>query len=696
MNRKTCFLMGVPLFYALWNELVFSLFLQQGFTIHKVLFSLLWGLFLYWMGQLNRDRAFAWRIQTIPAFVTSVIYCAQVSYYTLFETPFYLKSISGAGDTMTDFFSVVVDAVIAVAPAFLIMLAYFVLWTTLYRKVFLTVSYDADRGFRSVLVLTAGIIVTLAAGILDYHGAASPSYMMLYEFVPTESVRTFGMLATEFLDIKYNLLHLQATRPETIHLDMEAIAIDTAEGETVPAEAAENEGAVQPPAQPIILEGGGHEGTDVNDTPYDPDVYNVLPELNFAREMEKEEEERNNDFADMNSWFSSRQPSKKNAYTGMFAGKNLILITAEAFSRFVIDPELTPTLYRLYSEGFQFNHFYTGIWGVSTSDGEFVATTGLIPKAGVWSYTEIADNYMPFAFGNQFRDAGYLTQAFHNHSYTYYNRNLSYPNMGYDFYAKGHGLDITNTWPESDVEMMAQTVPLYTAEDRPFHVYYMTVSGHLEYTWEDNAMSVKHREQLAGTKYEHASEPVQAYVASQLELEEAMTVLLKELEAAGVLEDTVIALSGDHYPYGLTQEEYTELRGAEYDSTFGLYENGFLIWNPEMTAPVVCDTYCSSLDIAPTLSNLFGLPYDSRLFIGTDIFGDVSPIVCLQDRSFITDRIMYDNSNQKITQLTSDPLSETYLGDCINAVKNMFYYSAKIIELDYYGYLYGRLTAAGS
>ena len=164
MNRKTCFLMGVPLFYALWNELVFSLFLQQGFTIHKVLFSLLWGLFLYWMGQLNRDRAFAWRIQTIPAFVTSVIYCAQVSYYTLFETPFYLKSISGAGDTMTDFFSVVVDAVIAVAPAFLIMLAYFVLWTTLYRKVFLTVSYDADRGFRSVLVLTAGIIVTLAAG----------------------------------------------------------------------------------------------------------------------------------------------------------------------------------------------------------------------------------------------------------------------------------------------------------------------------------------------------------------------------------------------------------------------------------------------------------------------------------------------------------------------------------------------------
>lgn len=679
MSRmKRSVLLFFPLCYGIWNETVFTIFLSQGFSIHKVLFSSLCGLLLYWIGQMGHDRYMAWRLQTLPAALITLIYCAQVSYYTLFETPFYIKSISGAGDTMSDFFSVVVDAVIAVAPAVLLLLIWFILWCTVYRSAFIREPWNERRSWRALIAFTAGTCITLSAAILDYQGGISPSYMMLYEFVPTESVRTFGMLATEFLDIKYNLLHLQTTRPETIHLNM--TDMQTASEE--PSE----EGAGEPETEEVVLEHSGHDNTAIDQTYYDPDIYQVM-DLDFTRELEKEEEDRNPDYADMNAWFSSRTPSKKNAYTGMFAGKNLILITAEGFSGSILDSDLTPSLWRLYEEGFQFRNFYNAIWGVSTSDGEFVATTGLIPKAGVWSYTEIADNAMPFAFGNQFRKDGYLTQAFHNHSYTYYNRNLSYPNMGYDFYAKGHGLELTETWPESDVEMMEQSVPLYAGTGLAFHVYYMTVSGHLEYTWDSNEMSVKHRDQLAGTKYEHASEAVQAYAACQLELEEAISTLLTKLEEAGVLEDTVIALSPDHYPYGLTTEEYAELRGEDFDQTFGLYKNTFLLWSASMEEPVTVDTYCSSLDIAPTLSNLFGLEYDSRLYIGTDILGDVAPIVCFQDRSFISDRMMYDNTNQVLTSIDGSTISAQELSDAIEKVKNMFYYSARIIELDYYRYL---------
>ena len=111
-----------------------------------------------------------------------------------------------------------------------------------------------------------------------------------------------------------------------------------------------------------------------------------------------------------------------------------------------------------------------------------------------------------------------------------------------------------------------------------------------------------------------------------------------------------------------------------------------------MDEPISVDTYCSSLDIAPTLANLVGLEYDSRLYIGTDIFGDKSPVVCFQDRSFITNRIMYDNSNKKIIQLDDREISEEYLSECIAKVKNMFYYSSKIIENDYYGYLFDNIT----
>ena len=81
-------------------------------------------------------------------------------------------------------------------------------------------------------------------------------------------------------------------------------------------------------------------------------------------------------------------PTEKNKYSGMFKDKNLIVITAEAFSPIAIDKELTPTLYKMYTEGFSFSNFYTPIFYVSTSDGEYVSLTSLLPKEGVWSFQE--------------------------------------------------------------------------------------------------------------------------------------------------------------------------------------------------------------------------------------------------------------------------------------------------------------------
>lgn len=95
----------------------------------------------------------------------------------------------------------------------------------------------------------------------------------------------------------------------------------------------------------------------------------------------------------------------------MFKGDNLILITAESFSPYAISPELTPTLYKMSTQGFVFNNFYNPIWGVSTTDGEYVACTGLIPKSGIWSFYRSGRNAMPFVMGNQFKKLGYATKA---------------------------------------------------------------------------------------------------------------------------------------------------------------------------------------------------------------------------------------------------------------------------------------------
>ena len=107
--------------------------------------------------------------------------------------------------------------------------------------------------------------------------------------------------------------------------------------------------------------------------------------------------EGNEAIRSMHKYFSSVKPTKKNEYTGKFKGKNLILITAEGFSPYAVRKDITPTLYKMQEEGFKFNNFYTPTWGVSTSDGEYVACTGLLPKEGIWSFYKSSKNYMPFA-----------------------------------------------------------------------------------------------------------------------------------------------------------------------------------------------------------------------------------------------------------------------------------------------------------
>ena len=327
-----------------------------------------------------------------------------------------------------------------------------------------------------------------------------------------------------------------------------------------------------------------------------------------------------------------------------------------------------------------FDHFYTPLWGVSTSDGEYTTTTGLIPKSGVWSYSQSAGNYMPFGFGNQFSQLGYRTMAFHDYLYTYYDRDKSFPNMGYEYYALGHGLELEEIWPPSDLEMMEEIVPMFVDEEQ-FMVYCLTVSGHLNYTYEENAMSRRHWDEVAGLPY---SEGPKAYLACQMELELAMESLLTQLEEAGRLDDTVIVLSGDHYPYGLTDEEYSELLGRQVDPNFEIFQNTLILWNAQMEEPVRVEKLCSSLDVMPTLANLFGLEYDSRLMAGRDILSDEPGLVIFSNYSFLTEEGAYNSVLDEFRSWDGSPPDEAYVQSQIAEVQNRVAYSAMILDHDYY------------
>jgi len=207
----------------------------------------------------------------------------------------------------------------------------------------------------------------------------------------------------------------------------------------------------------------------------------------------------------------------------------------------------------------------------------------------------------------------------------------------------------------------------------------------MNYSFTGNMMSYKNREAVADLPY---SNEVKAYIACQIELDKALEELIRRLEEAGVADRTVIALSADHYPYGWEKEKYDELAGHEVDPYFEIYRNNFILWSKGMTENVIIEEPCSSLDIIPTLLNLFGFKYDSRLLMGQDILSDAPPLVILSNRSFITDKIMYNTETGEVTYLTDEPLPEGYLENMIKTVKNKFTVSKNILQLDYYNYVF--------
>ena len=399
-------------------------------------------------------------------------------------------------------------------------------------------------------------------------------------------------------------------------------------------------------------------------------------------------------------YIENKEPVNTNEYTGMFKGYNLIFLTAEGFSTYAIDEELTPTLYRMANSGFVCNNYYVPLWYTSTSDGEYVNMTGLIPGR-MHSMRYSAGNVQPFVLPAFFASEGVHSYAYHNNTLSYYDRHMSHPNMGYEFKACKLGdLDVTqwgdkvfemdqpNQWPASDYNMMVATVPEYVGEDR-FHVYYMTVSGHMYYSFKGNAMSQKNRELVEDLEM---SENAKAYIACNIELDRAMEELLKQLEEAGQLENTVICLSADHYPYSMSETEYEELAGKDLSEGKDLYRNTLILWNAGMEEPIFIDKACYSLDLLPTLLNLFGFDYDSRMYVGQDILSDREGMVIFSNRDFLTDSVIFIEKGDITTWLQDeegndiipDDEKDDYLAAARKQVKDCYNFSTYILQENYY------------
>lgn len=373
----------------------------------------------------------------------------------------------------------------------------------------------------------------------------------------------------------------------------------------------------------------------------------------------------------------------QNEYTGKFKGKNLILFMGESFNEIAVRKDITPTLYKLANNGFVFSNYYTPTI-YSTIGGEFQELTGLYANFSSLKTFRNGTNSFPYGIGNLFKNEGYNVYAYHNNSYAFQDRNVYLKTLGFDnFLACYNGLEKRincRIWPQSDVEMIDSTTNDYINSDKPFMVFYATVSGHAGYSFSENAMARKHKEEIEKFNLGYSEGPL-SYLAANMELDKALESLINKLKDAGKLDDTVIALVGDHYPYELSIDEINEISSYKKDAKIEVNHSKFILYNSAMEN-VNISKVGSTIDVLPTIYNLFNLKYDSRLIIGTDLLSTSDGLAMFDNRSWVTDKGSYFTATGEF--IKKSDISDDYVNKQMQIVNNKINLSSYFMDTNYY------------
>ena len=179
---------------------------------------------------------------------------------------------------------------------------------------------------------------------------------------------------------------------------------------------------------------------------------------------------------------------------------------------------------------------------------------------------------------------------------------------------------------------------------------------------------------------------VQRYYSKLTVLDNALGLLLERLESAGILDDTVIVLYGDHYPYGISKSHLNEVLTYDLDD-YETERTPFVIYNSEIE-PKKFDEYTTYVNILPTVANLFNLNYDPRLYVGTDLLSeDYESLVVFADGSWKNELAYYNASTGSIKYYTDFEYSIDEIKKINEKVTLKMQMSTLAIKNNYFGYL---------
>ena len=577
--------------------------------------------------------------------VLTLLYGSQVVYHFIFGTLYSVAMVSQGGEAMTNFWR---ELLAAMGDHFPWLIA---LMVPLALRIFLRKGLKGElraKGRIALLVLAVALFALTRAGIRQTGTEmfSDEDYYRSGEIATNQTAQRFGLLTT----IRLELTRHAKTEEQDYYIPEET----------------QGENPAQEPAE-----------VRYNVMNIDFDALNAMTE--------------DKKLLAIDDYCSKVTGTNQNEYTGMLKDYNLIVMCAESFSPAAIDKDLTPNLYKLTQQGIIFNNYYN-TFPNTTTDGEYALMQGLYPDAGrskaVSSLYASRNSYLPFTLGNVFQSQrGVESFGYHNYRGSYYGRNESHPNMGYTMKFAGDGMTFTTNWPASDLEMMEQSVDDYIGKE-PFHAYYMTFSGHYKYDTGTNEMAKRNWDQVKDLPY--SSNAIKAYLSCNIEFDKAIGYLMERLEQAGVADRTAIVIAGDHFPYGLKDSEYAELIGHDIDG-FSKYKSTLIFWVGGLKENIVVDEYCCNVDVLPTILNLWGFEYDSRLLAGTDVFSNGTHAAVLVDKSFLTDKVWFNASTGEIRyQVPESEIPEGYVENMNQLIATRFSISADILNSAYYNFVFDK------
>jgi len=367
-------------------------------------------------------------------------------------------------------------------------------------------------------------------------------------------------------------------------------------------------------------------------------IYPLTP--SHAREQANAEQS-------VREYFESQQKSGSNEMTGLLAGKHVVLVLMESMDDWMIG-EHTPTIVKLMEEGINFTDFYTPVYGgIRTFNTEFAVNTGsFLSSQGGYAFDYVTNAY-PQSLANCLRETGYSAKTFHYNDPSFYSRGEFSPAMGYEEYVC-YGDYVTETDEKARNNQLYDDLLLFENAGLKKEFFrkgqlnlnfVITRSAHLSYKYNEvlSHWGLKRYPQFRGLTGNEETDC--AYLKAKL-VDDFFARLLEELEAEGLLENTVIIGVTDHYTYGYKDmDSLLQLSGTE--KTLLLEKTPCFVWSSGLEAMEVHKVLNTS-DLLPTLLNLLGVesPYD---YIGRDAFDDqYEGFVPFSNGSWISGDMAYD------------------------------------------------------